>query len=180
MKKLVLYVFGIVFLAGCGLVPWRNVAPGPMMNPGNDWLANDRYESNGERIYFTATNDQGERIQYSGGQSFGGMMGGGPLACASCHGPDGRGGVHTMHMDVMEAPDIRYSAMSGEVDEHGDNNQELDDHADDHGVYDIEDFHLAVVEGKHPNGDDLSRDMPRWIMSDEELADLFDYLKSLP
>ena len=178
MKKLVVYVFGIVFLAGCSLVPWRNVAPGPMMNPGNGWLVNDRYESNGEWIYFTATNDQGERIQYSGGQSFGDMMGSAPLACASCHGPDGRGGVHTMHMDVMEAPDIRYSALSDEMDEHDDAGQK-DGHADEHSEYDLEAFRLAVVDGNHPNGEDISRDMPRWKMSDEDLADLFEFLKSI-
>ena len=96
-------------------------------------------------------------------------MGGGPLACSSCHGSDARGGVHTMHMDVMDAPDIRYSALSGEADEH----------ADEHGEYDIEAFRHAVVEGKHPNGDDLSRDMLRWQMDEDDLVDLLGYLKSL-
>ena len=31
----------------------------------------------------------------------------GYLTCASRHGPEGRGGVHAMHMYVMKAPDIR-------------------------------------------------------------------------
>lgn len=32
------------------------------------------FASNGERIYFTATNEQGESIPYEGGPAFGGMM----------------------------------------------------------------------------------------------------------
>ncbi len=175
MKNILILAILALLLTACGIVTLgQNVAPGPMMNPGNGWWSNDRYESNGERIYFTATNDQGDRISYRGGQNFRGMMGGGSLACSSCHGPDARGGIHTMHMDVMDAPDIRYSTLSGEVDEHGDEN-----HADEHDDYDLDAFRQAVVEGKHPDGDYLSREMPRWQIYDEDLVDLFVYLKSL-
>ncbi len=40
----------------------------------------------------------------------GGMMGGYGqwLTCASCHGPEGCGGTHLMHMRTMTTPDIRY------------------------------------------------------------------------
>jgi hypothetical protein len=41
-------------------------------------------------------------------------------------------------------------------------------------------FRQAVVEGKHPDGEALSSDMPRWQMNDEDLTALFDYIKSLP
>ena len=37
------------------------------------------------------------------------------FACVSCHGEDGRGGQHVMHMDVMDAPDIRIAALSASV-----------------------------------------------------------------
>ena len=130
---------------------------------------------NGERIYFTATNNEGERIPYRGGPNFGGMMMGAYLTCAACHGPEARGGTHYMHMQVMDAPDIRYTALLGEAGEHGG-----DDHGDEHGEYTLEDFRLAVVEGKHPDGDSLNRDMPRWEMGDQDLADLFEFLKSIP
>ena len=44
-------------------------------------------------------------------------MGNGQLACASCHGPDGSGGEHGMgQMQVMFAPDIRWSAIGEEFD----------------------------------------------------------------
>jgi len=146
-----------------------------MMNPGSSWWGSGKYDSNGKQIYFTATNEQGERIRYSDGPAFGGMMGGSYLTCASCHGSDGRGGTHAMHMDVMDAPNIRYEALSGQVEEHGE-----DQHTDAHGEYDFEDFYQAVVEGKHPDGDSLSRDMPRWQLGDDDLGDLFDFILSMP
>lgn len=139
--------------------------------------------SNGERIYFTSTNSRGQRITYTGGPAFGGMMGG-QLACGSCHGQNARGGVHMMMMQLMEASDIRWIALAGEMEgeqkegnEQGDNH--TDDHAEIHAGYDLESFGLAVVEGKHPSGERLSRDMPRWNLSEEDLSDLAEFLKSI-
>ena len=178
MKKVVFFLIGVLLLVGCGVAPWRGFAPGPMMNPDAGWWGSGNYASNGERIYFTAANEDGKRISYTSGSVFGGMggmMGGNNLSCASCHGPDGRGGTHAMHMDVMDAPDIRYDTLSGEVEEHG-----VDQHTDAHGEYDLEDFYQAVIEGKHPDGESLSRDMPRWQMNDDDLDDLFEFIKSLP
>ena len=54
-------------------------------------LGGDESVSNGERIYFTATNVDGDWVRYSGGPRFGGMMMGSYLTCAACHGPEGRG-----------------------------------------------------------------------------------------
>ncbi len=77
------------------------------------------FRSNGERIYFTATSDRGTAITFTGDPaSSSGMMMGGRFACASCHGPDGRGGEHNMGgndmggnnmgaMRTMTAKDIR-------------------------------------------------------------------------
>lgn len=130
---------------------------------------------NGERLYFTAMNGDGERITYRGGPNFGGMMMGSYLTCAACHGPEARGGTHFMHMQIMYAPDIRHVALQGEMDEHGEN-----EIVDDHGEYTLEDFRATVIEGKHPDGDPLDRDMPRWEMRDQDLRDLFEYLKTIP
>lgn len=132
------------------------------------------YETNGEQIYFTATNDKGEYIRYIGGPAFGGMMGG-SLACASCHGEDGSGGQHVMHMQWMDAPDIRFETLSAEESEHQGNEQK-DAHGEE---YDLETFRLAVVLGQHPKGEELDHDMPRWQMSDDDLADLYEFLKTL-
>jgi len=129
--------------------------------------------ANGERIYFTATSDRGSQITYRGGPNLGGMMMGTYLTCAACHGPDGRGGTHWMHMQVMEAPDIRLVALNEEMEEHGG-----EEHAE--GGFDLEEFRGAVVDGFHPDGEPLSQDMPHWQMSEADLADLFAFLESLP
>jgi mono/diheme cytochrome c family protein len=90
------------------------------------------------------------------------MMGGvGSLACASCHEPDGRGGVHNMGMmREIDAKDIRWKTLEDE--------------------FDTEKFRLAVEEGKDPDGTQMWTDMPRWKMSDRDIADLIDYIKTLP
>lgn len=129
--------------------------------------------ANGERIYFTASSDRGSQITYRGGPDLGGMMMGTYLTCAACHGPGGGGGTHWMHMQVMEAPDIRLVALNDEMEEHGGEEQA-------EGGFDLEDFRRAVIEGLHPDGEPLSQGMPHWQMSDADLADLFAFLESLP
>jgi mono/diheme cytochrome c family protein len=107
------------------------------------------------------------------------MMMRGILTCASCHGPDAKGGKHLMHMRIMDSPDIRWEALEHEEEEEHAEEKETE-HAEEHGEYDIEKFKMAVVEGKHPNGKPLKEDMPRWNISDGDLTDLANYLKSLP
>ena len=132
-----------------------------MMSGGTGWGAG-AFGSNGERIYFTSTSERGTAITYTGGPASGGwMMMGGQLACVSCHGPNGRGGKHNMGMtQVMDAKDIRWSVLQPE--------------------FDAEKFRLAVVKGQDPDGTQLKPDMPRWNISNEDLADLIAFLKTLP
>jgi mono/diheme cytochrome c family protein len=134
----------------------------PMMGPGGTAWGSGAFQSNGERIYFTATSERGTAITYTSGPAANvGMMANGRLACASCHGPDGLGGVHNMGMmQTMTAPDIRWSAIQNE--------------------FDIDKFSLAVTEGQDPDGTQLSTDMPRWKIGSDDLADLITYLKTLP
>lgn len=137
------------------------------------------FGSNGERIYFTATSERGANITYTGGPPSGMMMGGGYLTCASCHGPGGRGGIHTMMgMQTMDAPEIRWQVLTGEVKgDHGDESE----HGNEGDEYNLETFRLAVVEGKLPDGTtSLSSDMPRWKIDNDDLVDLVAYLKALP
>jgi hypothetical protein len=145
----------VALLSGCGLI--TRSSP----NEGTSW-GQGAFSSNGERIYFTSTSDRGTRITYTGGPSSSGwMMMGGQLTSASCHGPDGRGGVHSMGMmQTMNAPDIRWSTLEDE--------------------FTADAFKLAVVDGKDPDGSTMSSDMPRWKMSDGDISDLIEYLKTLP
>ena len=134
---------------------------GGMMGSGTGW-GTGVFHSNGERIYFTSTSERGTVISYtSGPASSGWMMMRGQLACVSCHGPNGRGGKHMMGMmQVMDSKDIRWSVLQPE--------------------FDAEKFRLAVVKGQDPDGTQLNQDMPRWNISDDDLADLIAFLKTLP
>jgi hypothetical protein len=182
MKYILTLIIGVLTLSGCGyrLVP-EEILPDsewiPGMHPGFEsggtvW-GEGSFDTNGERIYFTATNEEGERIRYSGGPRTG-MMISGFLSCASCHGSDGRGGEHIMHMQIMDAPDIRWESLIHEVEEH------LENVDNQHGEYDLEMFRRAVSEGEHPDGEPISNDMPRWHIGERDLEDLAEYLMSIP
>ena len=140
--------------------------------PPGQPASNQSGASNGEQIYFTGADSKGGHITYTGGPNFGGMMMGSYLTCASCHGPDAHGGRHVMHMEVMDAPAIYYDALTSMMIEESGGTQAA-------GGYTLQDFHTAVIEGKHPDGDQLSADMPRWRISDGNLADLFAFLKTI-
>ena len=162
----------VVVLAGLVVV-----ACGNRNGFGTAW-GDGAFESNGERIYFTATSESGIEIDYSGGPDPGGMMMGGRLSCASCHGTDARGGVHTMHMEVMDAPNIRWDALAQHGGAPHEDEDATDGAHDDQGGYDFETFRMAVTEGLHPGGESLSDDMPRWDIPEADLRDLAEYLQS--
>lgn len=132
---------------------------------------------NGARIYFTGASERGTAVTSTGAAKVGGgMMGGGMMGsygewlnCASCHGPEGRGGKHVMHMWTMTAPDIRYVELRNMSELKGRQRP-----------YDIDDFRQQVENGRHPDGTQVKPDMPHWQMSEADLADLFAFLKALP
>ena len=169
MKLKIIFIMGLaLLLMGC------NSQSDQGKGNGTNWAVGS-FDSNGKRIYFTATSERGTIISYNGGPVSGMMMMGGNLTCASCHGIDARGGKHNMNMETMDAPDIRWSALSGE---HHEGQMDKEKHGENV-EYNFETFRNAVVGGKHPDGDKLKEDMPRWKMSDEDLQDLMEYLKSL-
>ena len=127
------------------------------------------YASNGETIYFTGFNDQGERIPFSGGPMWLSMHGGG---CASCHGPDGRGGAPVM-MGTEIPPDIRYHHLIEE--EHEEEHEEEEAHP----PYTDETIKRAITEGVEPDGEPMDLTMPRWQMSERDLDDLLEFMKTL-
>jgi len=61
---------------------------------------------------------------------------------------------------VMDAKDIRWKVLQPE--------------------FDAEKFRLAVIKGQDPDGTQLKPDMPHWNISNDDLADLIAFLKTLP
>lgn len=147
-----------------GLLFWSRatrqvtVAPGPLQG----------YASNGETIYFTGVNDRGQRTPFTGGPMWLSMHGG---SCASCHGPDGRGGAPVMMVTEIP-PDIRYHHLVEE--EH----EEEHDEGEEHPPYTDETIKRAITEGVEPDGEPMDLAMPRWQMSERDLDDLLEFLKT--
>ena len=123
--------------------------------------------SNGELIYFTGRNERGERIPFEGGPMWLYMRGG---SCATCHGADGRGGAPVM-MGTDIPGDIRYHHLLEE--EHEEEGEE------EHPPYTDELIKQAITLGLNPAGEPLDPTMPRWRMSEQDLNDLIEFLKTL-
>jgi cytochrome c oxidase subunit 2 len=125
---------------------------------------------NGRQIYFTATSQRGTLITSDMGIGMGmGMMRGAMMACADCHGNDGRGGRVQMMMRILDIPDIRYHTLTST--EHG---GEMG-----HDPFTDADIRRAITQGVEPDGEPLDWPMPRWRMSERDLDDLLEYLKTL-
>lgn len=129
------------------------------------------FESNGERIYFTATNDAGNRIPSRAGPNLPPMH---RLTCASCHGDDGKGGRVWIMMRRINAPDITWSTLRRtHTDEAGEGDHE------EHLAYTEETLARAITDGLDPEGKRLASTMPRWQLSQRDLDDLLAYLETL-
>ncbi len=130
------------------------------------------FESNGERIYFTATSSSGQPIGSSGGVQ---MMRQG-AACADCHGPQGRGGRVTMMMRSFKAPDITWDNLTEE--EHNEEKTGEEEHGE-HPPYTEETLRRANTRGIDPAGEPLDELMPQWRMSETDLDDLVEFIMTL-
>jgi cytochrome c oxidase subunit II len=120
--------------------------------------------SNGQRIYNTSSSDSGQAITYTGGP---GMMMPAPLACATCHGPDGQGGTVNFMMQTFTVPNITWPVLSGP------------DPDMEHQPYTEETLKQAITEGIDPGGSPLDYPMPRWQISAQDLNDLVAFIKTL-
>lgn len=132
---------------------------GNMMRNMEEIEKKREFSSNGERIFFTGINSEGEMLKNSHG-----MQG---VGCAMCHGVDAKGIV----MMRMEMPDLRWSTLTdpkGHVHPGGRK----------HPAFTEGSFKACVVAGVDPAGNQLNTMMPRWQMSNEDLDDLIEYLKA--
>ena len=130
-----------------------------------------RYDSNGERIYFTATSSSDRSISYTGSIR---MMH--SIACANCHGPEGKGGRVNMMMWSFDTPDITWDKLTGE--EHHEEPENGEDH-EEHPPYTMDTIKQAITDGVNPAGEPLDDEMPLWKMSAQDLDDLVDFMKTL-
>ncbi|MHB8619361.1 MAG: c-type cytochrome [Chloroflexota bacterium] len=139
-------IIGLILL-GSGLLP---------LTAGGDAAAR------GEWIFRTGTDPGGRPIPYTGGM----MMG---VACASCHGSNGRG----LRTPMFTSPDITYRNLTdpaGMLEPGGNRGPTYT------GVL----IRRAVTQGIDAAGKPLAWPMPRWQLTDQEWQDLLAYLKALP
>ncbi len=160
----------VVLIVLIVIVAWRFLLGfSSMSNHGGDWPA--QFQSNGERIYFTATSVSGSSISSRGGGMHMGMMKG---ACADCHGADRQGG-RLMPRFWKLAPALTAVALFKEK-EHG--KSVADDDHGDHEGYTDKTLRRAITRGLDPSNKPLDGAMPRWLMSPKDLDDLIGFLKS--
>jgi mono/diheme cytochrome c family protein len=132
---------------------------GGMMGGGG--ASASAYSSAGERIYLTGVGSDGQDIPRTAPRVSQGalMMGGG--GCGSCHAADGRGGtIRMMTGTAIKAPDVTYGALikAGFTDTT---------------------IATAIRDGLDESGKPLDAAMPRWHMSDADLAATIAYLNVL-
>lgn len=150
-----------------GMYPGRGMYSGRGMYPGrisSSYNISD-FESNGELIYYTGFNESGELIKIEYGPRWLYVHGG---SCVDCHATDGRGGYPVM-MGSEIPPDIRYESLVSEA--HAEN--------EEHPPYTEETIKKAIREGIDPAGEPLDLTMPRWNMTDKDVDDVVEYLKTL-
>ncbi len=164
-----LAVIGAAVLAGVVLVVCVALFFGASVvtRSSSEVAPSDQYASNGQLIYFTGRNQRGERIPFEGGPMWLSnwlyMRGGG---CATCHGADGRG---TVMMGTEVPSDIRYHHLIEEGHEEG----------EEHPPYTDELIKEAITMGLNPAGEPLDLTMPRWHMSNQDVEDVLEFLKTL-
>lgn len=168
MRFLIVLLTGLL-LGACGYVGEQNRP----MNYGYNNSQTNQFTSNGQQIYFTATDQSGNPISYTGGPGFGGMMMGSYLTCAACHGNDGHGGTHYIGMQTIDTPPIYYDALVKMKQGNSGGTPQP-------GGYTVDDLRGEVVGGHDIDGSSLDQNMPRWQMNDKDLADLLAFLKTLP
>jgi len=157
-----------LLIGGCGN---QSGHMGAQRIPGN-------FKSNGERIYFTGISERSDAPLTSSGGSSMPMMGN---SCASCHGSDRQGGTRMMPYFWVKAPPLLAKSLFGDTltgETLAEDHQAPADKHGDHESYNDASLREAITAGRDPSGKPLSRLMPRWRISEQDMQDLIAYLKS--
>lgn len=148
-------VIGVLVLVGMGSKATRSNWP-------------TQFQSNGERIYFTARSASDLPINTQGGTMHMRMMATNGGGCVTCHGVDRQGG-RLMPRFRNVVPPLTPEALFEEHEEDG--------HGD-HGGYTDETLRRAIFKGIDAGGKPLAQEMPRWSMSEQDINDLIGFLRS--
>ena len=122
-------------------------------------------EARGKLIYQQGETESGRPVTVLFGRGAGELPAS-IVPCGGCHGADGLGRPE----GGVVPPDITWPALTsvyGHDHEYGRS----------HRAFDEASFGRSLVEGIDPAGNELDRTMPRYRMSDEDLADLIAYMK---
>lgn len=133
-------------------------------------LSGCSFSSNGERIFFTAKSKNGQIAIKQGPPMFKNAVKG----CSHCHGKDGRGG-HSLDLTGTKGTDIRYETLALKYGGYLSYLEGKEEKISG-GVGTL--IKMAITNGKGA-GHELSIAMPRWAMSENDLNDLLEYLKTL-
>ncbi|MDF1525265.1 MAG: cytochrome c [bacterium] len=171
-KRTLMWGVGLILLGFAGLLLFNGA--GSRMTSFTGWGGGGLYDkgsyaSSGERIYYLGMDSDGKRLRTRDGPHWLNSMGG---SCVNCHGADGRGGFPVM-MGTKVPPDIRYKALASGARETRGEAAEIEQ------PYTDEDIRRAITEGVEPDGKRLDPTMPKWKMSDQDLQDLLEFLKTL-
>lgn len=128
------------------------------------------FSSNGERIFFTATSKNGAITIKQGSP----LMKMAIKGCAHCHGKDGKGG-HSLDATGIKSTDIRYKILVLKYDGYL-NFLETKGDKISGGVDGL--IKKAITDGEGL-GYKLNIAMPRWGMTEKDLNDIIEYLKTL-
>ncbi|WP_371368313.1 ABC transporter substrate-binding protein [Pseudomonas sp. QL9] len=143
--------------AGLVLLAWL----GPV---GAELIANERVE--GRLIYREGKSPSGAQI----GARIGAadlLMDAQSMPCANCHGPDGRGRSE----GGVRPPDITWQRLTTAYGQ--------DVNGRRYPAYDVRSLARAVREGRDPAGNPLDPAMPRFALSERDMASLASYIQVL-
>ena len=123
----------------------------------------------GQQIYIQGTNTQGGEILArlsSAGTHL--SVSAALMPCVNCHGRDGRGKVE----GGIVTSDIRWSVLTRPYNARLANGRQ-------HSIYDEKALKKAIGMGLAPNGTEIKPIMPRYQLTQQDMADLIAYLKGL-
>jgi hypothetical protein len=81
-----------------------------------------------------------------------------------------------MMMSYFDSPNITWHVLTQEEDHEEEAGQEVHE---EHPPYTEVTLKRAIAEGVDPAGERLDDEMPRWKMSEQDLDDLVEFIKTL-